>query len=181
MKLNCTKLSKIINQNIWLLLLPLLSLHLLVLGEYIKRHKTIMEMNQEARQAMERLIIRDSQFMDPTDFRIMLKEIDSTGVSLGDYKLTFSLMDSPIINAKNSEIFHRNRQNNTSINSYYLLHNGKWLRYTESPSGSIFDLPLLIVLFEIIIIGLITFYFWSGNRFIVPLKNFKLSAERFGF
>lgn len=172
--------AKIVHQNIWLLLLPILSIHLLVLGEYINRHKSIMQMNQEARQAMERLIIRAGQFMKPADFKIMLEELDSTGINLGDYKLTFSLMESSSANLQKSNPFDNWHVDNSTANFYYLLQNGKWLHYTESPASSSFDLPLWIVLFEMLIIGLIVFYFWSGSRFTVPLKNFKLSAERFG-
>lgn len=50
--------------------------------------------------------------------------------------------------------------------------------FPEPLKHSFFNLPLLIVLFEILMNGLIIFYFWSKNRFIAPLENFKLSAER---
>lgn len=172
--------TKVVHQNIWLFLLPILSIHLLVLGEYINRHKSIMQMNQEARQAMERLIIRAGHFMKPADFKIMLEELDNTGIHLGDYKLTFSLMESSTRNLQNLSLLNSWHTDDTTANFYYLLQNGQWLHYTESPVSSSFDLPLWIVLFEMLIIGLIVFYFWSGSRFTVPLKNFKLSAERFG-
>lgn len=89
------------------------------------------------------------------------------------YKLSLSLVNGPYVDSRRSA-------DDSNANFYYLLNHGEWLHYTESPTNSFYDLPLLIVLFEMLSIGLVIFYFWAGSRFMTPLKNFKLSTERVG-
>jgi signal transduction histidine kinase len=166
-----TLLIKTIYANKWLLFLPLLLTHLLVLGECINHHKNLVEINEKASHAMERLVIHAGQLMSLRDFKVILTEIDSTGIHVGDYKLTFSVVEFRPLNPY---------VKNKVLDFYYPLRDGQWLHYTVTPTINFFDFPLWMALFEMLVITLIVLYFLWRSKFVVSLKNFKLSAERIG-
>ncbi|MBS0350014.1 MAG: hypothetical protein JSR33_02305 [Proteobacteria bacterium] len=168
--MNNSEAYKKINQRLWVILISTVCMHLIILGAYIKHHQNILNSNQGAIKAMERLVVRASMYTKEEDLKIILRELDHSGLKLGNNRLKFHIGNHPLKTSNNPEINY----------FYYPLPDGKWLSYSEQPITTLVKFPILIVLFEMGMMGQFIFYFWSTAQFINPLKKIKISADRFG-
>lgn len=62
----------------------------------------------------------------------------------------------------------------------YQVDKNLWLNYHEFGITKSYNIALLLIFIEMVLVGLILFYNFSLQRFRIPLKNFKESAERLG-
>lgn len=163
--------------------------HLLILSYYITRYSQLDKpsMDKPLNHALLKLIIDMDRALPNQELQAALQQL--TVAEFNDIRVNVSLTSVPkwpLQFAFNTpwptitNILASRDQKQTNQSFSYQLSNHQWLNYQITNTHGLLHNALLFMLLEFLLLGIIFLYGWSIMRFIIPLRNFKRSAEKLG-
>lgn len=169
------------------LVIGLILIHLVLLTYYIKQH---MQVSKPANPktpnySIIALIIDTDRKLPNQQLREALQQL--TTAIFNNSKVDISLTNTP--KWPNSFAYGTlwptiaktlQQQQSTRQTFSYQLSNRQWLNYEISYMPRVLQNALLFIALELLLLLFIVLYGWSIMRFIIPLRDFKKSAEKLG-
>ncbi len=176
-----------VKQYVLLLFISLIFvIHFLLLLSYLQNHNPIEEIHDDKNQvySLINLLELAKQPLTSDQLKTLYIQLADTQLDIDDYSIKSSITPLPanqsrfdgpasIINLKKFITAQ-----NGSYDFSYKLDNDHWINLNTKISYQFYFISSMILLFELALFGGILFYLFSIGRFVLPLKNFKLSAEQ---
>jgi signal transduction histidine kinase len=169
------------------LVLCLVLVHFLILTYYMTQHAKIKKptAQQASNHALLKLIIDTDRVVPSKDLEDALNQVTAT--EFNNSRVNVSLTDRPKWPLRfnhdtpwSSIVEALDKNPNPARSFSYQMSNGRWLNYQLIYTFTLMQNALLFMFLEFLLISVIVLYGWSIMRFVIPLRNFKASAERLG-
>lgn len=169
------------------LVIGVILLHLVLLTYYIEQHIQVSKpyLAQPANHAIMKLIIDTDRKLPNQELQEALQQL--TTAIFSNSKVDISLTSTPKWPAQfvygtlwPAIASALDKQQSTKQAFSYQLSNRQWLNYEIVRAPRMLQNAFLLVFLEFLLLLVIIVYGWSIMRFIIPLRDFKESAEKMG-